>query len=139
MLNINGDEDFNQSTDPGASFYTFSKVLDVTSGAGFTQVINNSSLVVQPTPFYAFVTDTLSLRLGGKVQMAGGSAAATFILRSSVTGYITGYGTIGLTASSGTGLDSAGTIAPAGGDLNIIATNAKLDLDGNSAGADLGG
>ena len=124
-----------------AKLYTFSHVLNVSGGAnGFTEVVDaGSQIVVQPSAFFSYVTDTLSLRLGGELKMLGGGALATFIIRTSVTGVISGYGTVGVTASAGTGLDSAGIIRPEGGDLNISVSQSLIDLDGNSAGMDLGG
>jgi hypothetical protein len=121
----------------GASVYTSDKLLNVTNSVGFTEVIDNSNLIVQPTFLFSFVTETLSLRLGGELDMAGGGALATFIIRVSQTSIISGFGTVGATASAGTGLDLAGTIHPEGGDLNIVVANgANMDLDGNNSGND---
>jgi hypothetical protein len=121
----------------GASVFTSNKLLSVTNSVGFTEVIENSKLIVQPTFLFSFVTDTLSLRLGGELDMAGGGAVANFIVRVSSTSIISGFGTVGVTASAGAGLDLAGTIHPEGGDLNIVVANgATMDLDSNNMGMD---
>ena len=124
----------------GATVNTLSNVLNVTGGAnGFTEVVG-AKLVVQGDAFlFNFATDSLSLRQAGELAIQDSSVLATFVIRVSTTSVISGSGTVGLTAAAGTSLDMAGTIRPEGGDLTFVAPNSLFDLDGNSAGADLGG
>ncbi len=120
----------------GADVFTGGNQLDVTGGAnGFTDIVG-SRLVVQNGSFFDFVTDTLSLRQSGNLDMKGGSATAKFVMRVSTSSLVSGHGAVGLTTGSGVGLDLAGTVRPVGGNLTFVATNSLLDLDGNIGGND---
>jgi hypothetical protein len=123
----------------GASVNTTpTATLDVTGGAnGFTEVVDDSTLHVTTGGFGRFVTDTLSLRLGGELKMDNGGAGVNLIARVSLTGVISGRGTVFLTAGSGIGLDLAGFIRPdGGGTLGFASGGATFDLDGNTGGND---
>lgn len=123
----------------GATLRTGVHQLNVLGGVpGFTEVVENSALLVGPSAAANFVTDILSLRQGGELRMTLGTAAARSLIRVDTTSSITGSGIIGLTVGTGVVLELAGVIRPRG-ELYIIAPMALLDLDGNSAGADLGG